>query len=132
METIYKIINNEKIYIEFTKQEIRKIKEDIISGLNYSDIAEKWDISNGLVSSINNGKVWYDEQDVYPLCIKGHSTIHNEWWIQKVQQDLIYSNLSLKDISQKYNKAYSTIKKINSGKSHHKDEYNYPLTSNRK
>jgi hypothetical protein len=42
------------------------------------------------------------------------------------------SNLPMTEIAKKYDKAYSTIKKINYGQSHHNPEYLYPLTKNRK
>ena len=42
------------------------------------------------------------------------------------------SNLRTTEIAKKYQKSYSTIKKINSGSSYYNENYQYPLTSNRK
>ena len=41
------------------------------------------------------------------------------------------TNLSLKEISQKWNKSYATVKNINSGRSHKKEKYKYPLRDNK-
>ena len=116
----------------FTTKEIELIKQDIKKGMTYDEIGAKWSISRGLISGINNGKVWYDKNEQYPLCIKGHSKIHNlNTWVKDVQEELMYGSLNQKEIAEKYEKAYSTIKKINSGASHHNSAYKYPLTSNR-
>lgn len=124
---------NEDIHsVKFAEQEIDAIQQDIISGLNYRDIANKWNITIGFISGINNGQCWHKDNLNYPLYVKGHSKLHNMIWVKKVQEDLMYSKLNQMEIAQKYNKSYSTIKKINSGSSHRNSEYKYPLTSNRK
>lgn len=116
----------------FTIEEIHMIKADIIEGLKYKDICQKWDLSRGMVSLINNGKQWYEASYNYPLRYCNNSRTHAaNTWVKDVQQDLIDSSLTLKEISKKYNKAYSTIKKINSGSSHKNCVYKYPLISNR-
>lgn len=115
----------------YTDIEISYIKQDIKNNITYKEISEKWDLSIGMISMINNGKQWYDKNITYPLCLKGCSRIHNQVWVKQVQQDLMNSKMTMVDISKKYNKCYSTIKKINSGKSHYNDAYIYPLTSNR-
>lgn len=120
------------ISARFTKEEINQIKSDIIEGISYKTVAAKWDISMGMISLINNGKQWYEEKYSYPLRICNHSRTHNaNTWVKDVQQDLLYSSLNMKEIAQKYQKAYSTIRKINSGSSHKNKNYKYPLTSNR-
>lgn len=116
----------------FTSQEIKQIKNDIRKDMSYKEIAEKWNISIGFISSINNGKSWYNKNEKYPLCTKNHSRLHNKIWVEAIQNDLINTNLPMTKIAQKYNKAYSTVKKINSGFSHKNNNFKYPLTSNRK
>lgn len=114
--------------INFTLEEQEQIKEEIKSNRPYKEISEQWGLSVGLISMINNGKTWKNERDVYPLCTKGCSRIHNlKTWVIPVQQDLLHSTLSIKEIAEKYGKAYSTIKKINSGSSHRNKDYKYPL-----
>ena len=116
----------------FTDEEIHQIKDDIINGLKFKDICDKWDISLSMISFINNGKQWYEKSYNYPLRYCNNSRNHAaNTWVKEVQQDLINSSLTIKEISEKYDKAYSTIKKINSGSSHKNPAYKYPLISNR-
>jgi len=119
--------------VKYTRQEMDEIRKEISEGKFYKDIHEKWNISQGLLSLINNGKIWYDDKYTYPLSYRSTSRLQNRnTWVKEVQEDLINSNMSLKDIANKYNKAYSTIKKINTGSSHRNSNYKYPLTKNRK
>ena len=85
-----------------------------------------------MISLINNGKQWYEREYNYPLKYCNNSRNHSaNTWVKDVQYDLINSSLTMKEISKKYDKAYSTIKKINYGNSHRNPTYKYPLTSNR-
>jgi len=128
----YPLKTKKDLSTKFTLEEIHAIKQDIISGTKYTEIASKWNISSGMISTINNGKQWYEDEYQYPLCIKGHSRLHNlNTWVKDVQQDLMNGTETMTSIAKKYNKAYSTIKKINSGSSHRNANYKYPLTSNR-
>lgn len=123
---------SEPYYLNFSKKEREEIKQAIKQGMKYKDISQKYEISAGMISRINNGTIWTDKQEKYPLCIKGCSRLHNlNTWVKEVQNDLMNSNLSQKKIAEKYNKSYSTIKKINSGSSHKNPNYKYPLISNR-
>ena len=116
----------------FTQDEIHQIKDDIIQGNKYKDIAQKWDLAISMISLINNGKQWFEKEYNYPLCYCKNNRTHTaNTWVKDVQQDLISSSLKMTEIAEKYNKAYSTIKKINSGASHKNLNYKYPLTSNR-
>jgi len=132
----YNITSGGVIYDKSLKTQevlpIKSIKQDIISGMSYKEISSKWKISKGLISLINNGKQWYEESYHYPLCIKSNSKLQNlNTWVKPLQQELMQGTDSMVDLAKKYNKAYSTVKKINSGSSHRNPEYHYPLTSNR-
>ena len=114
-------------------EEINQIKEEIKKGKDYKIIAQNFNISVGMVSMINNGKTWRDENETYPLVTKGSSRVHNlNSWVPLVKNDIINSNLTLKQIAEKYNKAESTIKKINQGYSYREPNTKYPLLKNRK
>lgn len=129
----YPLSKREIRSINYTTQEIKEIKADIKSGMKYSDIKNKWGMSLGMISGVNNGRVWHDENESYPLSVRSHSKLQNaNTWVKEVQQDLMNSSLPMIEIANKYDKAYSTIKKINSGASHRNPNYVYPLTSNRK
>lgn len=128
----YPLSKREIRSLNYTTQEILEIKNDIRSGMKYSDIQTKWRMSAGMVSNVNNGKVWHDKNEIYPLSIRSHSKLQNaNTWVKEVQEDLMNSSLLMTEIADKYDKAYSTIKKINSGASHKNLNYKYPLTSNR-
>lgn len=57
---------------KFSKEEITEIKNEIKNGIKYSEIAKKHNIkSQSFLSMINNGKYYYDNNETYPLIIKG-------------------------------------------------------------
>lgn len=121
--------------VKFTREEQRLIQQDLIDGkLIYKEIAKKWGIKSlGLISLINNGSIWKNEELEYPLSSRNFSRLHNfRTWVRPVQNDLMSSNLTIAQIAKKYNKSYDTIRKINRGDSYHNTDYVYPLISNRK
>lgn len=112
---------------KFSKEDIKKIKEDIKKGLNYSEIQKKYDIkSAGFISQINTGKAYFDKDEKYPLYLKGCA---DKSWIFPCLKDIIYGDLTLKDIAKKYNKAESTIKKLAQGRANKQSFLIYPLRS---
>lgn len=112
----------------FSQKEIREIKNRIKSGEIYSSIQKDFNIkSAGFLSMINTGKYFYSDEDTYPLCNKGCRKQDNEEWVNGIIFDIINSNLSLSQIAGKWNKSYSTVKNINAGRSHKKEELKYPL-----
>lgn len=113
---------------KFSQKEIREIKNRIKSGEIYSSIQKDFNIkSAGFLSMINTGKYFYSNEDTYPLCNKGCRKQDNEKWVNGIIFDIINSNLSLSQIAGKWNKSYSTVKNINAGRSHRKEELKYPL-----
>ncbi len=119
----------------FTRQEQEEIQKELQEGkLTYTELAKKWNIKSvRMLSMINNGKIWKNDKLQYPLSIRGNSRLHNfNSWVKLVQKDLMESSLSQTEIAKKYQKSYSTIKKINSGSSYYNENYQYPLISNRK
>ena len=116
----------------FSQKEIRAIKDRIIQGEKYKDIQKDYGIkSAGFLSMINTGKYFYSDEDTYPLCDKSGNKAKNEIWIQGIIKDILETKLSLMDIAKKWNKSYATVKNINSGRSHKKEKYTYPLRDNR-
>ena len=53
--------------------------------------------------------------------------IDNEVWVKGIIEDILQTNLSLNKIAEKWNKSYSTVKNINSGRSHRDSSLQYPL-----
>ncbi len=113
---------------KFSQKEIKEIKKRIKSGEKYSSIQKDFNIkSAGFLSMINTGKYFYDKEEKYPLCNKGCRKQDNEIWVKGIIKDILTSDISLKKIADKWGKSYSTVKNINSGRSHKQKEYQYPL-----
>ena len=90
----------------FSQKEIREIKDRIKSGEKYKTIQKDFNIkSAGFLSMINSGKYFYSDKDTYPLCDKSGNKAQNEIWVQGIIKDILETNLSLKEISQKWNKS---------------------------
>ena len=112
----------------FSQKEIRAIKDRIKSGEKYSSIQKDFNIkSAGFLSMINTGKYFYSDEDIYPLCNKGSRKQDNEKWVNGIIEDILKTDISLSKIAKKWNKSYSTVKNINAGRSHKKDNLKYPL-----
>lgn len=50
------------------KEQITDIKRMIKEKTPYDDICKKYSVSKTFISDINNGRFFYDEQEIYPLC----------------------------------------------------------------
>lgn len=112
---------------KFSQKEIRAIKDRIKSGEKYSSIQKDFNIkSAGFLSMINTGKYFYSNEDTYPLCDKNRKA-GNEVWINGIIKDILETKMSLSEIAKKWEKSYATVKNINSGRSHKKENLKYPL-----
>lgn len=115
----------------FSQKEIRELKNKIKSGMKYTDIQKEYNIkSASFLSSINSGRYFYSEEDVYPLCIKSCRKKENKDWVQGIIKDIQETTLTFKQIAEKWGKSFSTVKKINAGRAHKQDNLVYPLRSN--
>lgn len=124
----YPLQNGNQFRSHFSPQEILEIKNRIKKGEIYRTIREDFDIkSDGFLSGINSGKYFYDKNETYPLFIKGCNKKANEVWVNQIINDLLNTDLTQNEIAQKYNKARSTVTKINNGRAHKKENLTYPL-----
>lgn len=109
------------------------------STLSQKEIAKKFNISQMVVSEINQGKKGYDKNIDYPIR-KNYQKERKETTlspdiIDEICNIILNTNLSLKEISKKYEVSYATIQNINSGKVikyRNEKKYKYPLRDNRK
>ena len=109
----------------FSKEEIKIIKEEIKSGLIYEEIKKRHGIkSSGFLSMINTGKYYFDPNEKYPLIVKGCA---DKSWIRNCIYDILFSKDSLAKIAKKYNKSESTIRKLGQGVSNKQEYLIYPL-----
>lgn len=95
----------------FTSQEIKQIKEEIKKGTPYLELQHKYSISASFLSSLNNGVYFTEKDEEYPL-FKYYKA--NKDYDELIEL-LIHSTLTLKEIAERLNIGYSTVKKINNG-----------------
>lgn len=109
----------------FSKEEMKEIKEEIKQGIIYKDIAKKHNIkSMGFISGINSGKYYHDDKETYPLFLKSCA---DKRWIKDCIYDALFTSDTYVNIAKKYNKSYSTIKKLCQGRANKQDKLLYPL-----
>lgn len=102
---------------------IDKVKKQIKKGISYENIQKEFGISIGYISGINTGMYFYDSKKTYPL----FKYYQSQKELEQIIELLLYSELNMKEIAKITNKAYSTIKKINSGNLHYNENLSYPI-----
>ena len=113
----------------FSRKEIRTIKERIKSGEKYETIQRDYNIkSASFLSMINTGRCFYDSADTYPLCSKKGS--RPSGWVTDIKKDLEETDLTLEELSKKYNISPNSIYRINKGFSYHQTTRTYPIRPN--
>ena len=113
--------NNQNI---LTNEQVK----EIIKQLRGSDepqsiIAAEWNISESLLSNINQGLRYRQENINYPI----RKNYKNFAEYKELIEDIINTTISFTELQLKYNCSYSTIKRINEGIMWHQDNYSYPL-----
>lgn len=116
------------LHTKFTKETKEKIVADILKGIKYTEISNKYGISKGYISMINKGDKWFNEQLKYPLCRKGCS---DGVWSHEAKYDLIFSELSHSQIGNKYSKTKGAITALNVGRNRKDSRFIYPLRKNK-
>jgi len=100
-----------RIERKIDETEAEKIKDALKKGEPTKDICYKYKIGESYLSMINNGIFFKKEEEQYP--IRKYYKTNQDY--QELIDLLKYSELSLKQISDKLNIGYSTVKKINRG-----------------
>ena len=91
--------------------DIQNIKNMIKNETPYKIIQQSYPISKTFISDINNGKYFFDDKEIYPLC---HYRISNDIYDALIE-DLIKPELTFKELALRYGLGESTIKKFNYG-----------------
>lgn len=134
--------NGGKTKSKLNKKDVEKIIDLIKNtNLSFSEIARTFNISNSVVSSINRGESWKNNEIRYP--IRNFSAteigIDREKYASIIN-DILNSELKLLDIAEKYDVSISLISGINNGKycydgknSYYSDIYcgNFPIRKNK-
>lgn len=113
--------NKQKLLTDKEAQQI--IEELRDSDESQSIIASNWNISETLLSNINQGLKYRQENINYPIR-KNYKTFED---YSDLLNDIINTTISFTELQIKYGYSYSTIKKINEGKLWHQDNLSYPL-----
>ena len=113
---------------KLTQKQVDEIKEILrTSDLTFTEINKKYNISKPTISMINQGKIWKDKNESYPLRktyygSKGEKNPRSKFTEQQVLEirTLYSKGITLKDIPQKYKDiaSESAINAILSGKTY--------------
>lgn len=124
--------------IKLNEKTVEQIINDIKNtNLSLKKIGEKYGVCKSTVVNINNGhtEAARNFENSFPirksLNARRTSSELNKI-VENIIEDLLNTNLSFTKIAEKYNIGIHTIGNINSGKTHHKDNINYPLRKNNK
>ena len=101
---------------------------EIIELLQNSDeaqcvIASEYNISSSLLSNINTGLQYKQENIEYPIR-KNYKSFED---YESLINDIVNTTIPFTELCVVYNCGYSTVKKINEGKMHHQNYLSYPL-----
>lgn len=124
--------------LEYPLRKIKKYTEEQINQLTYSlkyeldksikQIAEEYNMDLSYVNEINQGKTWHRDYITYPIRLgkmKKAEIIHPQ-----IQEMLLTSDKSQKEIAQFFNVSQMLVSEINQGKKCYNDKYVYPLRKN--
>lgn len=114
-----------------TEKEISEIKKLLKNTIiPFSDIAKQFHYSDTYtIQKINQGIIWYDETESYPL--RDNTGFAQERKrAQQIINDLLTTNLTQKEIATKYGVSRSTVTMINIGENFFQKNLNYPLRKN--
>lgn len=111
-----------KLSDEEVEEVVEYLKE---SSLSLSSIAEKFNVHEGTIYRINIGETRYNEKEIYPLRVENPLDKR----ARLVIEDLLYTDLLIKDIAEKYGMCYQNVSDINNGKTfkHLTKGKNFPL-----
>lgn len=113
-------------YEDILKKEIDNIVFDLQENkLTYVEISEKYHLTHKMLYNINKGKKYYNEKLKYPL--RDIKTKISKQEAEEIQKLLKETNLSYKEIGEKFNQKAGRISDINNGDIFINDKYNYPI-----
>lgn len=111
-----------------TPEQIENIKKDLIKGiLSKHQIANKYNTSYNVISNINSGRSYFNEELIYPL--KKHEGRYD--WNESIFEEIrsmLKKGVSAKKIAKKLHLPnVSMVNDINVGKTHKSQNYTYPI-----
>ena len=107
--------------------EIELVKKLLINTkLTTKEIADIANYNTSSVNRINSGELHYDNSLTYPLR-KNQTKINKQERAKNIINDLLNTNLTQKQIAEKYGVGRTTITAINNGQNFHDINLSYPL-----
>lgn len=113
-----------------TEEELNKCIEEISSSKKtFENIAKKYGCSAEVISTINSGKRYKNNNLKYPL----RQTRYSDELLKQICYSLKYElDMPFTEIANKYSIDYSQLSEINNGKIHYISSESYPLRKKRK
>lgn len=108
----------------YSKSQQDEIIGELVKGTPYSKICEKYGISIGALTAINNGERWCRKGLEYPLSKKKCADTS---WHKGCVYDILFTNLSYEEIGKKYNRTRNAVKAVAVGKNGKRPEFLYSL-----
>ena len=121
-------IGEDSPYAEHTQEQINQIK-DLLKNTDqtFEEIAQLYNYSVSSILKINNGKIWYNKQDKYPIRVDNRNKKYYKDRALNIIEDLLNTNLSQRQIAQKYGVSRSCVTMINIGENNKQPGLTYPL-----
>lgn len=108
-----------------TKEDIKRVINEIKDTNNsLVEIAQEYQVSLSLICSINSGKKYYQDNEIYPLRVL-KTKISND--LVKEIIELLKENCTNKEIADIFQIDDDVVYRINYGKAHKQSEENYPI-----
>lgn len=98
--------------------------------LSTKDIAKTFNYNVSSINRINNGEIWFNSEYNYPLR-KENTQVSIQQRADNIINDLLTTNLTQKEIANKYGVGRTTITAINNGQNNRRDNLTYPLRGNK-
>lgn len=104
------------------------INKLLLYNLPMSEIAKEYKVDQCTIERINNGIAWNDSNINYPI----RKMRYNENIALKIINDLLYTDLKIKDIAKNYGMHYQNISDINRGKTYkYLHTFDIPIRKNK-
>lgn len=101
----------------FTYQEIQDIYTRLRNGETAVSIGRIYEVSNVTISNINNGLIYKDEKEVYPIYKADNSAKHlTKTQVKNIIQELLTTKDNYSVIANRLNVGRKTVSNINLGK----------------
>lgn len=110
----------------FSKEEVEKVKNKIRKGIDFTIIANQYNVSETLISQINRGKKYREKNETYPLFHWVSEKLSQDEVIQIIQELAEYS-VSNAEIARWHNIDEEIVGKINLGKTYKQPGISYPI-----